>query len=136
MNSAESVVYLRTGEGEAGIARLVKSLKTDLKMQEAGSLDARMIAALLDIMPGFARALERERALYNDRERASDKDVLDNHLQVLTLPVVNMIGSIILTLAPDNAHLRSVLVAHIFDNVFRGVNDKMHEDEAINGRGH
>lgn len=135
MRNGEDTLRLGTKAGEKDITRIVETLKITLSQQEEGSIDARMTSSLIDTMPGFARVLERERRLYNDGKNAGDKDVLDILLQVLTLPVVNMIGSIVMTLAPQNAHLRGVLTQHIFDNVFRGVHEQMIEG-VEHGPGH
>lgn len=136
MNIFEEVIILDGKQPEqVSINELVSRLTADLAKSEEGSMEARMTTALIDMMPGFIRAFERERRLFNEGRKARDKDALDKQLQVLTLPIVNMLVSVVVTIFPKDAHSRGALTAHIFDNLFRAVKLEVIEEYG-HGRGH
>lgn len=147
MNKREAAaVVLEDDETrELSINQMLLTLRADLQRSEQGSPDARTTAVMIEMMPPFVRALDRERMLYwkNIKAKGYDKDALDEHLQVLIVPMVNMISSVLMTFAPTEARrpgpecmkVRNVLAQHIFDNMFRGVSFAL-ETGGDHGRGH
>ena len=146
MSKREAVVVLADEEArEASIDHMLTELQADLRRSPKGSLDARITAAMIEVLPPFVRTLDGERRLYWDGIKANgyDKDALDEHLQVLIVPMVNMISSVLMTFAPTEARVpgpeclrvRNVLAQHIFDNMFRGVSFALEGGEH-HGRGH
>ena len=118
---------------EQSIKLMVSLMKFRLAEADEGSMDARSAEMLIELMPVFIRFLDRERRAFiegikhDDRE---DKDApLEEFLQMMTLPLVNMLGAALMTIVPQNpgieverkGDMRMMLLRNVMDNLFNGV---------------
>ena len=114
MSMKATVLAFDTPEGrEAAIAEMLADLTASRDSLEHGSIDERGVSLLMELMPAFVRGLDRERLLFIEECKAGNGagiDAIDDHLMVIALPIVNMIGSVITTLLPgqrQSAHGRA-----------------------------
>jgi hypothetical protein len=142
-------------EREESIKNLVASLRFHVEAAEHGSPDQRSAAMLIELMPVFLRFLDRERmvfitAIKNDKRKDRDAS-LDEFLQMMTLPLVNMLGASILTVVPTapgmeverKQDMRLMLARNVMDNLFSGVvgyfnsaEDQLEKNGVGNGKLH
>lgn len=138
-------------ERETSINRMVSSLRFEAERAGEGSLDARSAAMLIELMPVFLRILDRERAIFvrniKDRSRNDADAPLDEFLQMMTLPLVNMLGAALMTIVPisekvgvERSHdMRLMLLRNAMENLFSGVVGYLNSAEdqlaAANGAG-
>jgi hypothetical protein len=131
------IIELNTPESrEATIEDMREHLRANLSAVPADGPEARAIALLIDVMPGFIRALDRERVQFVEEIRAAKRDgreatgTLDEHLMVLALPIVNMLGSVVVTMVPHSnpkadaemcERIRQKMFHHLIDNIVAGV---------------
>ena len=60
--TADPVVTLdTTATREDGIGKMLETLRANMAKAPEGSMEARIAAILMDVLPGFFRALDRER---------------------------------------------------------------------------
>jgi hypothetical protein len=133
----EDTVVLDAGEDrEISVQKMIETLQTRVAELPADSADSRCAAILLDVMPGFVRALDRERSTFQAQVRGNREhgrkstDPLDTHMMVMTLPLVNMLGTTLMALVPclhDEdpcqrcEELRVSMMQHVLMNIERGV---------------
>ena len=129
------VEYATPDKLEGAIADMLERLKGEIALAVKGGHEDRAMQLLAQLMPPFIRALESERATFVSQVRAAAKQhtktlsFMDEHLMVMMLPVVNMIGCVIVTLVPetptvtaeDRDRVRQKMFAHIVDNIIAGV---------------
>jgi hypothetical protein len=121
------------GERERSIRDMIDSIKSHLARAQEGSLEARSAAMLIELMPVFLRFLDSERVVFvrgiKDNKR-NDRDApLEDFLQMMTLPLVNMLGAALMTIVPTSPGLdaerkedmRLMLLRNVMDNLFSGV---------------
>lgn len=115
-------------EREAAIVEMLADLSQARDAFEGGSIDERGISLLMALMPEFVRGLDRERIMFfKECKSGSAEETIDDHLMVMALPLVNMLGSIISTLVPGNGSVRQVerirlkMLNHVVGNIVSGV---------------
>ena len=127
-------------EREAAIIEMMGDLASARDSFELGSIDERGISLLMSMMPAFVRGLDRERQLFIEECRATSGDateVIDDHLMVVALPIVNMLGSIVTTFIRGNGSLRSVerirlkMLNHLVCNIMSGVEGYMTHPDTL-----
>ena len=125
-------------EREAAITEMMTDLKAARDSFELGSIDERGISLLLDMMPAFVRGLDRERLLFIEETKTGHADeTIDDHLMVVALPIVNMLGSIVTTFIRGNGSLRSVerirlkMLNHLVCNIMSGVEGYMTHPDTL-----
>jgi hypothetical protein len=141
MTMKDAVLAFDTPEGrEAAIAEMMANLTASRDRLEHGSIDERGVSLLMALMPAFVRGLDRERLLFIEERKAGDGkaiDDIDDHLMVMALPIVNMIGSVITTLIPGNGSLRTVervrlkMLNHLLCNIASGVEGYMTHPDTL-----
>lgn len=120
-------------ERETSISKMVSSLRFEAERAGEGSLDARSAAMLIALMPIFLRVLDSERTTFvrnvKDKTRNDADAPLDEFLQMMTLPLVNMLGAALMTIVPitesvgvERCHdMRLMLLRNVMENLFSGV---------------
>lgn len=120
------------------VEQMIANLRKRIAGLPPNHTDARCAAILLDVMPGFIRSLAREQLAFTAQTRAdlknglqaSETGTLDDFLIVMTLPLVNMLGTVLTALVPcrhgddpcqNCEELRVVMMDHVLINLERGV---------------
>ena len=141
MSMKATVLAFDTPEGrEAAIAEMLADLTASRDGLEHGSIDERGVSLLMELMPAFVRGLDRERLLFIEECKAGNGagiDAIDDHLMVIALPIVNMIGSVITTFVRGNGSLRSVerirmkMLNHLLCNIASGAEGYMTHPDTL-----
>jgi hypothetical protein len=106
MRTDPIVILDGSPESELSVTQMIDELRLKVATLPDDSLEARSSQALLDIMPGFIETLDRERKTFSKHvkveqaKRLKNGEALNRHLMVLTIPIVNMLGALLLTLVP------------------------------------
>ena len=118
---------------EQSIKLMVSLMKFRLAEADEGSMDARSAEMLIELMPVFIRFLDRERRAFIEgikHDDRADRDApLEEFLQMMTLPLVNMLGAALMTIVPQNpgieverkGDMRLMLLRNVMENLFNGV---------------
>ena len=121
MKASDDTIYVEIGgESETTIAQMTKDLTAAMAAVQKGSLDYRFSAALLEMMPGFIKALDAER-----KRCVQTREALSEHLQVMSLPIANMLASVAMTMFPCEdevpcascSKMRKALVLEMMENI-------------------
>jgi len=146
---SEAYIEIGTKDSEMSISRMLRRLKLDMNKYPANSTDARIARALIDMMPGFIRTLDRERALMvgaesrnADGELVCTTDIVEELMFVICTPVINMVSSVIMTLVPCHQddvcpkclRLRHSLRKHMFDNMWNAVGMQLSSSSSLVGK--
>ena len=141
--TADPVVTLDShADREVSLGRMLETLRENAAKAPEGSLEARVANILMDVLPGFFRALDRERRLFGIElvaERAMGANsregrALDAILMVMAMPLINMLTSTVITLIPCPHEsnyckrcqdLRGVVFANLMDNINANVRAEM-----------
>jgi len=141
--TADPVVTLdTTATREDGIGKMLETLRANMAKAPEGSLEARIAAILMDVLPGFYRALDRERIGFTKdllAEQAlgipaSEGAALDTMLMVMVMPMINMLSATVITLVPcihkSNyckrcQDLRGAIFANMLENLNQNVREAL-----------
>ena len=77
---------------ETSIKSMIEDMRELIESAGRASLDGRSANAMIELMPPFLRFLDRERRSSRKGIRRGDNELLDEFLQMVTLPLVNMTG--------------------------------------------
>ena len=124
------------GVDEISLDEMIAKLTHDVKTLAFDSIRARSAGALIDVMPGFVKMLSRERALFEHQVRERHRigyggqqpHILDAHLMVMALPIINMLVSTIVALVPRQddprcVEIRTILLENMLENIRSEVAD-------------
>lgn len=128
------------GVTEMSVQEMLDRLRRDIDSKNPWSVRSRSAAILLDVMPGFIRALTRENTLFQhqvaERHCASpgnETHILDAHLMVMALPIINMLASTIVGLVPNRndgrgLEIRRIMINNLLENIRSEVEDCLLKD--------
>lgn len=138
---------------EHAIGKMLEVLRENMAKAPEDSIDARCAAILMDVLPGFYRALDRERMRFMAEVQrdsalgvaAKDSKAMDALLMVMTLPLINMVVSTVRTMVPSDdvwpskrcRDLRTIILGNLLDNFRLNVYAMVNQQSVIaNGNDH
>jgi hypothetical protein len=127
----DTLVCLDTPElREQTISHMLTHMRNELAAAPAGSVEARTVAMLLNVMPVYIRCLDRERRVFEKAVRTSSADAVNDMLQVTTQALVNMLAATLMTMTPCQhpdrpcescIDVRMALLRNVMENLFGAV---------------
>jgi len=133
---------------EASIGKLLEQLREDASKHDEKSVEARSNTILMDVLPQFYRALDRERRRLAEEITtdqglgvpAKDSKAIDRFLMVMTMPLINMAFSTVQTVVPQGhgrVTMQHAVFGNIVDNFRLNVMDMLRQPRGANGsQGH